>query len=105
LDPFFIFLISLKLIKIDELKTEQDTLETRVVRAKAKARQLKHFQDKLEKAETEFKTAVKKLPEKKKFLLCCQAFPNPVGMPAWNFCYLNPEEKKSKNFMLKSLYP
>jgi type IV pilus assembly protein PilO len=63
--PFFYFSYQPKVNKIDELKTEQETLETRVAVAKAKARQLKYFQDKLEKAETEFKMAVKKLPEKK----------------------------------------
>ena len=63
--PFFYFSYQPKVDKITELKTEQETLETRVARAKAKARQLKHFQDKLVKAETEFKMAVKKLPEKK----------------------------------------
>ncbi len=63
--PFFYFFYQPKVNKIEKLKTEQETLETRVARARAKARQLKHFQDKLEKAETEFKTAVKKLPEKK----------------------------------------
>lgn len=63
--PFFYFSYQPKVNKINELKTEQETLETRVAIAKAKARQLKYFQDKLKKAETEFKMAVKKLPEKK----------------------------------------
>jgi type IV pilus assembly protein PilO len=63
--PFYYFFYQPKDDKINELQSEQETLETRVVRAQAKARQLKYFQDKLKKAETEFKTVVKKLPEKK----------------------------------------
>ena len=63
--PFVYFSYQPKVKKIYELKQEQETLATRLVRAKAKARQLKHFQDKLKKAQTGFKIAVKKLPEKK----------------------------------------
>jgi len=63
--PFFYFLYQPKIKKIDGLKQEHELLETKIVRAKAKARQLKHFQDKLKKAQTKFKIAVKKLPEKK----------------------------------------
>ena len=35
---------------IDKLKTEQETLETRLIRARAKATKLEYFKDKLKKA-------------------------------------------------------
>lgn len=63
--PFFYFFYQPKIKKIDELKQEHELLETKIVMAKAKARQLKHFQEKLKNAQTKFKIAVKKLPEQK----------------------------------------
>ena len=63
--PFFYFSYQPKVKQIVRLESEQKTLETKLVRAKKKAKQLKHFQDKLKMAETDFKVAVKKLPEKK----------------------------------------
>ncbi|MDX2496732.1 MAG: hypothetical protein QNL11_02390, partial [Desulfobacterales bacterium] len=61
--PFFYFSFLPKRDTIDALKTENDLLETRLVRARAKAGQLKHFQAKLKEAEIEFKIVRKKLPE------------------------------------------
>jgi type IV pilus assembly protein PilO len=63
--PFFYFFYQPKVKKIDQLKSEHKTLETKLGKARAKAEQLKQLQDKLKKAETAFKVAVKKLPEKK----------------------------------------
>ena len=45
--PFFYFSFLPKLNTIDELKKEYESLENRLVRARTKAGQLKHFQAKL----------------------------------------------------------
>jgi len=96
--PFFYFSYQPKVNKIDELKTEQETLETRVVRAKAKARQLKHFQDKLEKAETEFKIAVKKLPEKKEIPSLLSSISRSGRDAGLEFLLFEPRDERTKEF-------
>ena len=96
--PFFYFFYQPKVNKIDELKTEQETLETRVVRAKAKARQLKHFQDKLEKAETEFKMAVKKLPEKKEIPSLLSNISRSGRDAGLEFLLFEPRDERTKEF-------
>lgn len=96
--PFFYFSYQPKVNKIDELKTEQETLETRVVRAKAKARQLKHFQDKLEKAETEFKMAVKKLPEKKEIPSLLSSISQSGRDAGLEFLLFEPRGERTKEF-------
>ncbi|MGD9081922.1 MAG: type 4a pilus biogenesis protein PilO [Desulfobacterales bacterium] len=96
--PFFYFSYQPKVIKIDELKTEQETLETRVVRAKAKARQLKHFQDKLEKAKTEFKMAVKKLPEKKEIPSLLSSISQSGRDAGLEFLLFEPRGERTKEF-------
>jgi type IV pilus assembly protein PilO len=96
--PFFYFSYQPKVNKIDELKTEQETLETRVVRAKTKARQLKHFQDKLEKAEAEFKTAVKKLPEKKEIPSLLSSISQSGRDAGLEFLLFEPRGEQTKEF-------
>jgi len=83
---------------IDKLKTEQETLETRVVRAKAKARQLKHFQDKLKKAQTEFKIAVKKLPEKKEIPSLLSNVSQSGHDSGLEFLLFEPKAERTKEF-------
>ena len=96
--PFFYFSYQPKVNKIDELKTEQETLETRVVRAKAKARQLKHFQYKLEKAKTEFKMAVKKLPEKKEIPSLLSNISRSGRDAGLEFLLFEPRDERIKEF-------
>jgi type IV pilus assembly protein PilO len=96
--PFFYFYYQPKVNKIDELKTEQETLETRVVRAQAKARELKHFQDKLKKAEAEFKTAVKKLPEKKEIPSLLSSISQSGRDAGLEFLLFEPRGEQTKEF-------
>lgn len=96
--PFFYFSYQPKVNKIAELKTEQETLETRVARAKAKARQLKHFQDKLVKAETEFKMAVKKLPEKKEIPSLLSSISQSGRDAGLDFLLFEPRGEQTKEF-------
>ena len=96
--PFFYFYYQPKVNKIDELKTEQETLETRVLRAQAKARELKHFQDKLEKAEAEFKTAVKKLPEKKEIPSLLSSISQSGRDAGLEFLLFEPRGEQTKEF-------
>jgi type IV pilus assembly protein PilO len=63
--PFVQFLYLPKKRQIDDLKKEYEAVELRLVTAKAKAKQIKHFENKIKRAETEFKMVKKKLPEKK----------------------------------------
>jgi type IV pilus assembly protein PilO len=96
--PFFYFSYQPKVNKISQLKTEQETLETRVASAKAKARQLKHFQDKLAKAETEFKTAVKKLPEKKEIPSLLSSISQSGRDAGLEFLLFEPRGEQTKEF-------
>ena len=96
--PFVYFSYQPKVKKIDELKQEQETLETRLVRAKAKARQLKHFQDKLKKAQTEFKIAVKKLPEKKEIPSLLSSISRSGHDAGLEFLLFEPRDERTKEF-------
>ncbi|MBW2575680.1 MAG: type 4a pilus biogenesis protein PilO [Deltaproteobacteria bacterium] len=96
--PFVYFSYQPKVKKIDELKQEQETLKTRLVRAKAKARQLKHFQDKLKKAQTEFKIAVKKLPEKKEIPSLLSSISRSGRDAGLEFLLFEPRDERTKEF-------
>jgi type IV pilus assembly protein PilO len=96
--PFFYFSYQPKVKEIDQLKTEKETLETRIVRAKAKARQLKHFQDKLENAEMEFKLAVKKLPEKKEIPSLLSSISQSGRDAGLEFLLFEPRDERTKEF-------
>jgi type IV pilus assembly protein PilO len=96
--PFFYFFYQPKVNKIAKLKTEQETLETRVASAKAKARQLKHFQDRLEKAETEIKTAIKKLPEKKEIPSLLTSISQSGRDAGLEFLLFEPRKELTKEF-------
>ena len=63
--PFVWYFYLPKVKQIDELKKEQQMLDSRLLRANAKKRQLRHFQKEMEKARAEFKMVRKKLPEQK----------------------------------------
>ena len=63
--PFIWFIYLPKVKKIEDLKKEQQTLDSRLLRAKAKVRQLKHLENEMQKAQAEFKMVKKKLPEQK----------------------------------------
>lgn len=96
--PFVYFSYQPKVKKIYELKQEQETLKTRLVRAKAKARQLKHFQDKLKKAQTEFKIAVKKLPEKKEIPSLLSSISRSGRDAGLEFLLFEPRDERTKEF-------
>ncbi len=63
--PFVYFIYLPKIQKIDQLKKEQETLESKLLIARNKANQLKSLMAQFEQAKTEFTVAMKKLPEKK----------------------------------------
>ena len=96
--PFVYFSYQPKVKKIYELKQEQETLATRLVRAKAKARQLKHFQDKLKKAQTGFKIAVKKLPEKKEIPSLLSSISRSGRDAGLEFLLFEPRDERTKEF-------
>lgn len=61
----FVFLLyKPKLAKISNLKNQLKTLEQKLVVAKKNASNLKQFQQKMQEAEVQFKTAMRQLPEK-----------------------------------------
>ena len=63
--PFIYFIYLPKVKKIEDLKKEQQMLDSRLLRAQAKVRQLKHLENEMQKAQAEFKMVKKKLPEQK----------------------------------------
>jgi len=96
--PFVYFSYLPKVKKIDELKKKQKTLETRLVKAKAKAKQLKHFRDKLKKAQTEFTIAVKKLPEKKEIPSLLSSVSRSGHDAGLEFLLFEPKAELTKDF-------
>lgn len=63
--PFVWWVYLPKVKKIEELKNEQQLLDSSLLRAKAKIRQLRHLQNEMLRAQAEFKMVKKKLPEQK----------------------------------------
>ena len=96
--PFFYFSFLPKLNKIDGFKKENETLELRLVRTRAKAVQLKHFQEKLKKAEMEFKIARKKLPEKKEIPSLLSNIARSGKEAGLEFILFQPQPEHNKEF-------
>jgi len=96
--PCVYFSYQPKFKKIDKLKTEQETLETRLIRARAKAKKLEYFKDKLKKAETEFKMAVKKLPEKKEIPSLLSSISRSGRDAGLEFLLFEPRGERTKEF-------
>ncbi len=96
--PCVYFSYQPKVKKIDKLKTEQETLETRLIRARANAKKLEYFKDKLKKAQTEFKIAVKKLPEKKEIPSLLSNVSQSGHDSGLEFLLFEPKAERTKEF-------
>ena len=96
--PFVYFSFLPKISKISVLKKEHTTLETRLVKAKAKANRLKYFQAKLKDAEMEFKIVMKKLPEKKEIPALLSSVSQSGRDAGLEFLLFQPEPEQNKDF-------
>ena len=96
--PFVYFSFLPKINKINVLKKEHSTLETRLATAKAKANQLKYYQDKLKEAEMEFKIVTKKLPEKKEIPALLSSISQSGRDAGLEFLLFQPEPEQNKDF-------
>lgn len=96
--PFVYFSFLPKISKISALKKEQTSLETRLATAKAKANQLKYYQDKLKEAEMEFKIAMKKLPEKKEIPALLSSVSQSGRDAGLEFLLFQPGSEQNKDF-------
>jgi type IV pilus assembly protein PilO len=96
--PFFYFSYQPKVKKIDQLKNEHENLETKLVSAKAKAKQIKYYQDKLKKAQTDFKVAVKKLPEQKEIPSLLSSISRSGHDAGLEFLLFEPKKELTKEF-------
>ena len=96
--PFVYFSFLPKINTITVLKKEHSKLETRLTTAKAKARQLKHYQDKLKNAEMEFKIVTKKLPEKKEIPALLSSISQSGRDAGLDFLLFQPESEINKDF-------
>jgi type IV pilus assembly protein PilO len=96
--PFVYFSFLPKISKINALKKEHSTLETRLAKAKAKANRLKYFQDKLKDAEMEFKIVMKKLPEKKEIPGLLSSVSQSGRDAGLEFLLFQPEPEQNKDF-------
>jgi len=96
--PFVYFSFVPKISKINVLKKEHATLETRLTTAKAKANQLKYYQDKLKDAEMEFKMVMKKLPETKEIPGLLSSVSQSGRDAGLEFLLFQPESEQNKDF-------
>ena len=96
--PFVYFSFLPKISKINVLKKELSTLETRLATAIAKANQLKYYQDKLKDAEMEFKMVMKKLPEKKEIPALLSSVSQSGRDAGLEFLLFQPEPEQNKDF-------
>jgi type IV pilus assembly protein PilO len=96
--PFVYFSFVPKISKINVLKKEHASLETRLASAKAKANQLKFYQDKLKDAEMEFKMVMKKLPETKEIPGLLSSVSQSGRDAGLEFLLFQPEPEQNKDF-------
>jgi type IV pilus assembly protein PilO len=96
--PFVYFSFLPKITKINALKKEHTTLETRLAKAKAKANQLKDYQAKLKDAEMEFKIVMKKLPEKKEIPALLSSVSRSGRDAGLEFLLFQPKPEQNKDF-------
>lgn len=96
--PFVYFSFVPKISKINVLKKEHATLETRLATAKAKANQLKDYQEKLKDAEMEFKMVMKKLPETKEIPGLLSSVSQSGRDAGLEFLLFQPESEQNKDF-------
>jgi type IV pilus assembly protein PilO len=96
--PFVYFSFLPKITKINALKKEHTTLETRLVTATAKANRLKYYQAKLKDAEMEFKIVTKKLPEKKEIPALLSSVSQSGRDAGLEFLLFQPESEKNQDF-------
>jgi len=96
--PFVYFSFLPKLNKLDELNKESETLESRLARTKAKANQLKHYQDRLKAAEIEFKIVKKRLPEKQEIPSLLESVSRSGRDAGLEFILFEPQAERNKDF-------
>jgi len=96
--PFFYFVYKPKLEKIVQLRKEYDTLETKLARFKNKAKQLKKWRAKMEKAKEEFHIATKKLPEKKDIPSLLASISRSGQDAGLEFLLFKPNPERNKEF-------
>ncbi|MGD8982009.1 MAG: type 4a pilus biogenesis protein PilO [Desulfobacterales bacterium] len=96
--PFVYFSFLPKITKINALKKEHTTLETRLVTATAKANRLKYYQAKLKDAEIEFKIVTKKLPEKTEIPTLLSSVSQSGRDAGLEFLLFQPESEKNQDF-------
>ena len=96
--PFIYFSYLPKIRKIEGLKKEHETLESKLARQKAKAARLKHLQKKMKKAEKEFKIVMKKLPEKKDIPSLLASVSRSGQDAGLEFLLFQPKPERNKEF-------
>ena len=96
--PFVYFSFLPKITKINALKKEHTTLETRLVTATAKANRLKYYQATLKDAEIEFKIVTKKLPEKTEIPTLLSSVSQSGRDAGLEFLLFQPESEKNQDF-------
>jgi len=96
--PFVYFSFVPKISKINVLKKEHASLETRLATAKAKANKLKDYQDKLKDAEMEFKMVMKKLPETKEIPGLLSSVSQSGRDAGLEFLLFQPESEQNRDF-------
>jgi len=96
--PFFYFVYKPKLEKIVQLRKERETLETKLARFQNKAKQLKKWRAKMEKAKEEFHVATKKLPEKKDIPSLLASISRSGQDAGLEFLLFKPNPERNKEF-------
>lgn len=95
----FVWLIYIpKVQEIEALKKEQQMLESKLVKANSKIRQLKDLQNKKLKAQEEFKMVRKKLPEQKEIPSLLANVSRSGHEAGLDFLLFQPGPEQPKNF-------
>ena len=95
---FIYFLYWPKFEQIDRLNTKYDQLEKKLVTAKRNANDLKKFQAKMQEAETQFRIAMKKLPEKEEIPSLLTSISDSGQRVGLEFLLFEPKPEKKKEF-------
>lgn len=95
---FFYLIYMPKSSTLDELKNGYDTLETKLVKARAAARNIKKFQKEYKEAEVKFKLVLQLLPDKKEIPSLLESVSKSGKDSGLEFILFQPGGEISKDF-------
>lgn len=95
---FFYLIYMPKSSRVNKLKSNYDTLETKLLRARAAAKNLNKFQEKYKEAEIKFRLVLRLLPDKKEIPSLLESISKSGKDSGLEFILFQPTKEVSRDF-------